>query len=99
VFNLLNSATEVDRSTALIRTSSSVPSIVAEYNNFANTLKFGTAANTLSQSFNLMVAGLPNYLQNPTFQQILTTYKNPYYNLPVSWQAPRQFRFNVGVQW
>jgi hypothetical protein len=94
VFNLLNSATETDRSTALIRSSS--PSIANEYNAPARTLRYGTNQMLLSQSFNLMLQQLPNY--QTQFAADLANFRNPFYNLPVSFQDPRQFRFNVGVQ-
>ena len=94
VFNLLNEGNELDRSVALIRANT--PSIVNEYNAPAAVLPFGTGANTLSQSFNMMVQGLPNY--RTTFASTLTNFANPFYDKPILWQGPRQFRFNVGVQ-
>ncbi len=95
VFNLLNSATETDRSTAIIRANT--PSIVNEYNAPAAVLAYGTATMTMSQSFNLMLQQLPNY--RTQFATTLTNFANPFYNKSVSWQSPRQFRFNVGLQW
>ena len=96
VFNLLNSGTEVDRSVSLIR--SSVPVIVNEYNASARSLRFGsTTQNTLSQAFNLMLQQIPNY--RTQFANDLRNFANPFYNKSVTFQDPRQFRFNVGLQW
>jgi len=43
-----------------------------------------------------MLQQLPNY--RTQFAADLNTFKNPFYNKPVTFQDPRQFRFNVGIQ-
>lgn len=94
VFNLLNQGVELDRSVAIIRANT--PSIVNEYNAPAAVLAFGTAANTIAQSYALMQQQLPNF--RTQFATTLANNVNPFYNKPVLWQGPRQFRFNVGLQ-
>jgi hypothetical protein len=94
VFNVLNQAAELDRSVALIRANT--PSIVNEYNAPAAVLRYGTATNTLSQSYNIMRNTIANY--QTQHAATLATFKNPFYNLPILFQGPRTIRLSLGVQ-
>jgi hypothetical protein len=94
VFNVLNQAAELDRSVALIRANT--PSIANEYNAPAAVLRYGTAANTLSQSYNIMRSTIANY--QTQHAATLTTFRNPFYNLPILFQGPRAIRLSAGIQ-
>ena len=94
VFNLLNEGNELDRSVALIRANT--PAIVNEYNVPAAVLAYGTGANTLSQSYNLMISTIANY--RTQFASTLSTFANPFYDKPVLWQPGRRIRLAFGIQ-
>jgi len=51
---------------------------------------------TLSQAYNLMRSTIGNYqTQHAT---TLANFRNPFYNLPISWQGRRSVRLAFGVQ-
>jgi len=94
VLNLWNEGNELDRSVALIRANT--PAIANEYNTPAATLQYGSGAMTLSQAYNLMRSTIGNYqTQHAT---TLANFRNPFYNLPISWQGRRSVRLAFGVQ-
>jgi len=95
VNNLWNEANETDRSVALI--NATTPAIANEYNTPRNTLKYGSAAVTLSQAYNLMLANIANY--RTEFASILNgPDKNDFYNKPILFQQRRSFRLAFGIQ-
>jgi hypothetical protein len=94
VTNLWNEANELDRSVALIRAAT--PAIANEYNTPSAVLAYGTNANTLSQSYNLMRANIANY--RTQFATTLANFANPFYNKPILWQGRRSIRLSVGLQ-
>jgi hypothetical protein len=94
VFNIWNQGAELDRSVALIRANT--PAIANEYNAPAGVLQYGTAAMTLSQSYNLMRNTIANY--RTQHSAILASLANPFYNKPILWQGPRTIRLSFGVQ-
>jgi Carboxypeptidase regulatory-like domain/TonB-dependent Receptor Plug Domain len=94
VLNVFNQDAVTDRSGSIIRTASSTVSSGNEYNNPA---AFATyTAPTFAQAVQL-------YVTNPGDWQThlgvpLSSVQNPFYNLPTAFQAPRNVRFSIGVQ-
>ena len=94
VLNLFDEKNVTDRSGSIIRTASSTVSAGNEYNNPA---AFATyTAPTFAQAVQL-------YITNPGDWRThlgvpLASVQNPFYNQPVSFQAPRSARFSVGIQ-
>jgi hypothetical protein len=92
VLNLFNQDTVTDVSTAYIRTSSSTVSVGNEYNRPAATALYTGA--TFPQA-------VQNFINNPgDWKAHLTNSAlvNPFFNMPITWQAPRTARFSFGLQ-
>lgn len=93
VLNLFNQDAVIDKSTAYIRTSSSTAGVAQEYNQPADTAYYEAAT---------FGAAIQSFIHSPgdwkTHIASGTALKNPFYNLPITWQAQRSARFSVGVQ-
>ncbi len=94
VLNLFNEANVLDRSGALIRTSSATVSAGNEYNASAANVQY--EAPTYNQAVALFLQGKGDYLSH--IPGGLDAVKNPFYNLPTTFQGPRNARFSLGVQ-
>jgi hypothetical protein len=93
VLNLFNQGAVIDRSSAYIVTSSATAGVSQEYNQPTDTAFYeGPTFGAAIQSF----------IKNPgdwkTHIGSGTTFLNPFYNQPITWQAQRSARFSVGVQ-
>jgi len=93
VLNLFNQDAVIDRSTAYIRTSSSTAGVSQEYNQPADTAFYEGAT---------FGAAIQNFIKNPGDWKAHiasgSALKNPFYNLPITWQTQRSARFSIGVQ-
>jgi hypothetical protein len=93
VLNLFNQDAVTDRSTAYIVTSSSTAGVAQEYNQPTDTAFYE------GPTFGATIQG---FIKNPGDWKAHigsgTTFLNPFYNLPITWQAPRSARFSIGVQ-
>ncbi|HEV7396862.1 MAG TPA: TonB-dependent receptor [Pyrinomonadaceae bacterium] len=107
VLNLFNQDAVIDRSTALIRTSSGTASVANEYNGPAATSVYeGATFGAAIQGFIKNPGDFMTHFQFPsvsvpgggTRAGTFADFKNPFYNLPITWQAPRSARFSIGVQ-
>lgn len=102
VLNLFNQDAVIDRSTALIRTSSGTASVANEYNGPAATAVY--EADTFAHAIQNFIKSPGNYQDHFVFPDVGTRagtfadFKNPFYNLPITWQAQRSARFSIGVQ-
>jgi len=102
VLNLFNQDAVIDRSSALIRTSSGTASVGNEYNGPAATAVYeGPTFGAAIQNFIKNPGDFMAHFQYPnvgTRAGTFADFKNPFYNLPITWQAQRTARFSIGVQ-
>jgi hypothetical protein len=93
VLNLFNQDAVIDRSTAYIRTSSGTAGVAQEYNQPVDTAYYEAAT---------FAAAIHSFLTNPGDWKAHigsgTTFLNPFYNKPITWQAQRSVRFSFGIQ-
>jgi hypothetical protein len=94
VLNLFNEANVLDRSGALIRTSQAAVTASNEYNRSVVNVQY--EAPTYNQAVALFLQGKGDYLSH--IPGGLDAVKNPFYNLPTTFQGPRNARFSLGVQ-
>jgi hypothetical protein len=94
VLNLFNERNVMDRSGSIIRTASTAVTAGNEYNNPA---AFATyRARTFAEAVNLFITNPGDWQTHLSVP--LSSVQNPFYNQPVSFQAPRSARFSIGVQ-
>ena len=106
VLNAFNQNAVIDRSTALIRTSSATAGVSQEYNQpVAAAVYEGPTFGAAIQNFIKNPGDFMNHIQYPSVSMpggsrpgTFADFKNPFYNLPITWQAPRTARFSFGVQ-
>lgn len=93
VLNLFNQDAVIDKSTAYIRTSSATAGVAQEYNQPTDTAFY------VGPTFGAAIQG---FIKNPGDWKAHigsgTSFLNPFYNQPITWQAQRSARFSIGVQ-